>query len=284
MSELLARWEGTLACPVRGCGAVLSWEPRRTRCPHGHAFDLGRSGYCNLLQPQDKKSVHPGDSKEAVLARRRSLGRGLGASLREALLERVRQWAIPPEAVVLDVGCGEGFFLDQVVRATQAVGWGLDLSTPAIDTAARTYPDCRWVVGNADRHLPFRDGSVDLLLSITSRKNGPEFGRVLRDTGHLLVVVPDTDDLQQLREATLGKAIDKDRLASTLDALAGQFEVEQETTARSTHRLDAEALDDLLKGSYRGARLSARRRFEQIQELEVTLSYRLIGFRPRKLG
>jgi 23S rRNA (guanine745-N1)-methyltransferase len=254
------------------------------RCPHGHAFDLGRSGYCNLLQPQDKKSAHPGDSKEAVLARRRTLARGLGAQLQGALIERVKGWTSTPGAIVLDVGCGEGFFLDQVVRATGAVGWGLDLSTPAIDAAARTYPDCRWVVANADRRLPLRDASVDLVLSITSRKNGPEFHRVLRDPGHLLVVVPDTDDLQQLREATQGRAIDKDRQAATVEALAGQFEVDWETNVRSTHRLDAEALDDLLKGSYRGARLSTRRRFEQIEALEVTLSYRLVGFRPRKLG
>lgn len=247
-------------------------------------FDLGRSGYCNLLQPQDKKSVRPGDSKEAVQARRRSLARGLGEPLLDALNQRVAAWAIAPGSIVLDIGCGEGFFLEQIARKSATTGWGVDLSTPAIDAAARAYPERRWVVANADRRLPFADGSVDLVLSITSRKNGPEFRRVLRDAGHLLVVVPDTDDLQQLREATLGRAIDKDRHAATLEAFAGQFEVDGETAVRSTHRLDAEALDDLLKGSYRGARFSARRRFEQVRELEVTLSYRLLGFRPRKLG
>ena len=40
------------------------------------AFDVARSGYVNLLQPQDKRSKTPGDTPEAVAARRRFLDRG----------------------------------------------------------------------------------------------------------------------------------------------------------------------------------------------------------------
>src|SRR6266545_2570863 len=106
----------TLLCPVRSCGEVLAREPRAFRCPRGHSFDMGRSGYCNLLQPQDRKSKQPGDSKEAVLARRRFLEAGHADFLRTALLATFDALPLPPRPAVLDVGCGEGFFLGNLSR------------------------------------------------------------------------------------------------------------------------------------------------------------------------
>src|SRR3954452_3278553 len=97
----------TLICPVRHCGAALERRGRSLVCPQGHSFDLARSGYCNLLQPQDRRSKNPGDSRAAVEGRRRLLDAGYGAALLAALQEEI---GLSPGAV-LDVGCGEGYYL-----------------------------------------------------------------------------------------------------------------------------------------------------------------------------
>ena len=76
-------------------------------CARGHAFDIARSGYVNLLQPQERRSLNPGDSEEAVAARRRFLDRGHA----EPLLNAIRVVAGAP-ARILDAGCGEGYYLD----------------------------------------------------------------------------------------------------------------------------------------------------------------------------
>jgi len=55
-----------LACSVRGCGLPLTRRDRALVCSAGHAFDIARSGYINLLQPQDRRSLVAGDSKTAV--------------------------------------------------------------------------------------------------------------------------------------------------------------------------------------------------------------------------
>jgi 23S rRNA (guanine745-N1)-methyltransferase len=133
-------------CPVRSCGAPLERRDRSWVCDRGHTFDVARSDYCNLLQPQDSRSRNPGDPKEAALARRRFLEAGHGEFLLKALLEE-----IGAPASVLDVGCGEGYFLGSLAQERAVEAHGVDLSVPAIDLAARRWPGVSWWVVNADR-------------------------------------------------------------------------------------------------------------------------------------
>src|SRR5258706_14316189 len=185
-----------LLCTVRDCGAMLERQERRLVCPNGHSFDLARSGYANLLQPQERRSKQPGDSAEAVAARRRIHERGITRPLLEAIASMLSP---SRDDVVLDAGCGDGWYLGELQREHGFDACGIDISTPAIELAAKRYLDCTWLVANADRFVPVTDGSVTKLLSITARMNAPEFARVLRDDGTLLVAVAAPDDLIELR-------------------------------------------------------------------------------------
>ncbi|MBK8793260.1 MAG: methyltransferase domain-containing protein [Holophaga sp.] len=271
-----------LLCPVRGCAETLRWEPSQVVCAQGHHFDRAKSGYCNLLQVQERKAKRPGDSKAAVQARRRCLEGGLGDTLREAILARVATWNLPPGSLALDAGCGEGYFLAALCEAFGFEGWGVDISTPAVEAAARTFPIARWVVANADRTMPFGDGCFDLITSITARKNPMEFARLLAPGGHLLVVVAHEDDQVELRGALFGALPDSDRAGNTTSAFESRFELEDETVVSSQVVLDPEGLKDLLMGSYRGERFSAQQGLADLKTLEVTLSYRLLSFRAKK--
>ncbi|HWM89161.1 MAG TPA: methyltransferase domain-containing protein [Thermoanaerobaculia bacterium] len=250
----------TILCPVRGCAAPLERQEQSWSCPRGHSFDIARSGYCNLLQPQDRKSKSPGDPKEVALARRRFLEAGHGDFLLQALLEE-----IPSGLAVLDVGCGEGFFLGSLAREREMEAHGADLSVPAIDLAARRFPGVSWWVVNADRALPFADGSFGLALSIAGRRPSKELRRVLR--GDLLVAIPGEDDLIELREAVLGEGRLLGRVERTVAELAGDFELTSHRTARHTARLDEAAIRDALASTYRGARDSQRKRLKEIRGL-----------------
>src|ERR1017187_7110592 len=66
-----------LLCTVRNCHMELVREERRLHCPRGHSFDVARSGYINLLQPQDRRSKEPGDTAVAAAGRRRLHDRGV---------------------------------------------------------------------------------------------------------------------------------------------------------------------------------------------------------------
>ena len=77
----------TLVCPVRACHLALARDGRRLVCARGHSFDVARSGYVNLLQPQDKRSRQPGDTALAVAGRRRLHDSGVTAPLLDAIAE-----------------------------------------------------------------------------------------------------------------------------------------------------------------------------------------------------
>lgn len=271
----------TTLCPVRGCGAPLERRDRSWSCEHGHLFDVARSGYCNLLQPQDRKSKNPGDPRESALARRRFLDAGHGDFLLRALLEEIDGLALPVRPAVLDVGCGEGYYLGSLAREREMEAHGVDLSVPAVELAARRWPGVSWWIVNADRALPFADGSFDLALSIAGRRPAAELRRVLAPDGRLLVVVPAEDDLIELREAVLGEGKLRDRLERVTAELEESFEPEGSRTARHRAMLEAEAVRDVLASTYRGARESQRERAEKLGEMEVTLSFEVMRFRAQ---
>jgi 23S rRNA (guanine745-N1)-methyltransferase len=234
-------------------------------CSRGHSFDLARSGYLNLLQPQDRRSRKPGDAEAAVAARRRLHDRGVSAQLLRAVREMADARA---SDVVLDAGCGEGFHLGSLAEEIPFEGHGLDIAVPAIDAAARRYQGCQWIVANADRFVPYTNGSFSLVMSITARMNSPEFRRVIRDDGRLLVAIPAPEDLIELRGAG------RDRVSRTVEAFSKEFRLIDLRPVTAVSNLDAEAVADVLLTIYRP--LGSR----PVEAMRVTFALDLLLFRP----
>jgi 23S rRNA (guanine745-N1)-methyltransferase len=244
----------TLLCTVRDCRAPLAREERRAVCARGHSFDLSRSGYINLLQPQDRRSREPGDSAALVAARRRIFERGITKSIDDAIVKLVHG------ETILDAGCGEGHYLDMFG------GSGIDISVPAIEAAARRYPENEWIVANADRFIPYDDASFGTVLSITARLNPSEFRRVVRTDGMLLVAIAGPDDLVELRGHS------RDRVARTVEMFAAHFALDRQERIAFSVDVDAATLRDLVLTTYRPKRMKDVER--------ITMSRDLLLFRP----
>lgn len=266
-----------LLCTVRDCRTPLTRDDRRWRCERGHSFDVARSGYVNLLQPQDKKSKVPGDPADAVTARRRFLDRGHAEAIVRAIVALVPMAA---DETLLDVGCGEGHHTAAFRAAYGAETHGVDLSVPAIELAAKRWPDCHWVVANADRFLPYADRSFHVVASITARLQPEEFRRVIRDDGALLLALAGPDDLIELREAVQGEGIERDRVQRTIDLFAPRFTFERLERVRHVAHLERDSIRDVLASSYRGARTRERERLESLEAMDVTLARDLLLLRP----
>ncbi len=222
-----------LVCPV--CGAGLELVDRGLRCPAGHAFDIARQGYANLLPG----NARPGtaDTPEMVRARDEFLTAGHFTALADRLAWNVSR-ADP--AFVLDAGAGTGHYLSRVLdRAPKAVGLALDISKHAARRAAKAHPRCGAVVADLWRPFPIRDGAADTVVNVFAPRNAAEFHRVLRDDGLLFTVTPSPRHLGTLVEALGLLSIDKHKTERMDAALAGYFKLdsrqELETEAVLTH-------------------------------------------------
>jgi len=255
-----------LLCPVRDCHMALARQERRLFCPSGHSFDVARSGYVNLLQPRDRRSKQPGDTAAAVAARRRLHDRGVTGELLEAV---ARILGATPNDAVLDAGCGDGFYVGTLARRIGFDAHGVDISIPAVRSAAQRYSECEWIVANADRFVPYASSSFSIVLSITARMNAGEFRRVLRDDGRLLVAIPAPEDFIELRGAG------RDRVDRTVETFAPEFTLIDRRSVATTADLDANAVQDVLLSIYRP------RRSQPAEAMRVTFSLDLLLFRPK---
>ncbi len=190
-------------CPL--CAAPLEREERRWLCPAGHSFDKAAAGYVHLLPANRKHSKDPGDDKAMVTARSAFLDKGYYAPLRDALCGAVAEYTVNfPDPVVLDSGCGEGYYtaglfqaLSQEELAPQIAG--VDLSRAALRRAAKRVPEGEFAVASA-YHLPLPDASADVLVNIFSPLAAEEFARALRPWGLFCYAVPSPRHLWQMKE------------------------------------------------------------------------------------
>ncbi len=258
-----------MRCTVRSCGSPLVLDGKRWVCAFGHSFDVAREGYTNLLQPQDRRSTSPGDSPATCAARRRWVDRGLVAPLVEAVANLL------PQGHVLDVGCGEG----AAAGAFSARGHptiGLDLSPAALRLAAKRHASVSFVVANADRGLPFLDGSFQAVTSLAARFPAEETHRVLAPGGRAIVAVPGPDDLDGVRALTLGDARAVDRLPRVV-ASAPMFQLESSFSVSLVVDLDAEAVRDALVLTWRARRAA----LDRAAPVTTTLSWTVAVFTRR---
>jgi SAM-dependent methyltransferase len=97
---------------------------------------------------------------------------------------------------VLDVGCGPGSVLRQLVRRFDVEGVGIDASPNMIEVARREAPEIEFHVGRAE-DLPFGEATFDAVVSrlVVHHLDRPrafaEMRRVLRPGGRVVVTTTD---------------------------------------------------------------------------------------------
>jgi len=190
-THTLAAW---LRCP--NCSSALeALGPLLLGCNEDHRFDVNKRGYLTLL-PSRAQII--GDDEDMLDHRATVLDGSAYAPIMAALGR-----AVPLDAsCILDAGCGTGHYLHRVLASRpDARGLAMDLSPIAVRRAVRGRSDVDGLVADTWSPLPIRDTCCDVVLNVFAPRNLPEFHRVLRQDGRLIVVVPDAEHLSQLRTA-----------------------------------------------------------------------------------
>lgn len=190
-------WENLLKCPVCGKetdrvdGVLFCRGERR------HTFDVASAGYVNLAP---SKSAGSGDDAALIRARTAFLEKEHYKPIADAVCGALQVYA-GDKAVVLDAGCGEGYYASKMAKNGYAV-LGLDLSKRGVTHAAKLAKRERLdaffcVAGIFD--LPLADGSVDAVVSLFAPVAEEEFLRVLKPGGVLILVGAGEEHLFSLK-------------------------------------------------------------------------------------
>ncbi len=202
-----------LACPL--CRSALGLAEGSLHCVNGHVFDLARQGYVNLLGGPEPANA---DTRAMLAARARVHSAGIFEPVAELVAGQ-----LAGRATLLEVGAGTAYYLARAIGADPlAVGLALDVSKAAARVAARTGPRIAAVVADVWRPLPLRDRCLDGVLCVFAPRNVPEFARVLRPDGLLVVVTPRPGHLAGLRDRHGLLRVPSDK-AEQLVATASEF-------------------------------------------------------------
>jgi 23S rRNA (guanine745-N1)-methyltransferase len=278
----------------------------------------------NLLLSHQRRSAHPGDDAAMIQARRRFFDSGAYNPLASKISHLVSR--IPTaegrgsanagqrsgNPVILDCGCGEGYFLGALnknlnasLRSGSAGGvappvtpesigraslseradqfFGVDISKEAIRCAAKRYKDVNWIVANVMRKLPFADCSMDVILSVLAPRNPEEFARILKPDGALILGVPGPNHLIELRSRLAASAGDFEEKADEAAAKCTPHFTETSRDLLSYElTLNSTQIADLIQMTpiFWCSSPEAKAEIARLNQLTVTISFVLLTLNP----
>lgn len=187
-----------LRCPI--CRGAFALQGGSLVCPGRHCFDVARQGDVNLV-PGRRETFY---TKELFLSRAKVFERGLFDPVIEAISEAAARHVQEQTPVLVDAGCGEGYYTRRVCGGEAMVRIGFDLCKDAVRLAARSDKEGSYFVGDL-ANIPLADGCADVLLDVFTPANYAEFARVLRPGGVIIKLAPRAGYLAQLRGAAKGR-------------------------------------------------------------------------------
>ncbi|MGW0807272.1 putative RNA methyltransferase [Nonomuraea sp. NPDC002799] len=134
--------------------------------------------------------------------------------------------------VIVDAGAGTGHYLATVLNTVDdAIGMAFDVSKHAVRRAARAHPRAGAFVADVWLPLPIRGGVADVVIDVFAPRNGPEFGRILRPGGVVVVVTPAKAHLSPLVGELGLLSVDDDKELRVARSLEGFTEIGRSSIA-----------------------------------------------------
>lgn len=278
MGESVKNVEAVLDFICPKCGGTLTVSGGSAICGKGHSYDKSRHGYYNLLLTS-VGGVH-GDNKEMVLSRRAFLGSGHYAPLSALVADLVSKYT-DKCGTVLDAGCGEGYYTDEVEKSLFSRDFStrvmaFDISKDAVRETLRKNPRIRAVVAGSYK-MPIADGYVDTVINTFSPLAIDEVGRVLCQGGIFVMAIPDVDHLYELKALIYDTPYKNNPHNTEIDG----FElIEDRRLSYVMHLRDREIRDLFMMTpyTYRTSRAGAMR-IDGLTQLDCTADFHIFVYR-----
>lgn len=176
-----------MKCPI--CSGDLSFNSS-IKCQKNHSFDISKQGYLNLENqaPDEFYNKHFFENRYEIIAVN---------NYYKPLLDVLNELVENTQGTMIDAGCGEGSFLNKIESHQDKIG--IDLAKDAIALAAKHYSNMQFFVSDLS-NLPFKNNTVDCVLSILSPANYAEFKRIMKNGAQIIKVLPGSNYFMEIRE------------------------------------------------------------------------------------
>lgn len=266
-------------CPV--CGESLEVSEKCYVCSNRHSFDIARSGYVNLLLSKHAgKTIH-GDNKLMVQARRNFLDKGYYAPLKEALCEKICRY-FPNRGVLLDAGCGEGYYTAAVADSLETAGksaeiYGIDISKTAVEYASKRCKKVSFATASVF-HIPVEDSSCDVLITLFAPYCGEEYIRALKRRGVMVMAIPSQNHLWELKKVLYDTPYKNEVKPYDLEGFAftGKKRISYKITLDSQE--DIQSLFSMTPYYYRTGKME-QERLAALNKLETQVDFELLVYK-----
>ena len=265
-------------CP--NCNAHLattSLGPNKTfSCINKHSFDMAKEGYLNLLLAQHRRSRNPGDSDEMIRSRQRFLNAGYYQPLADSIVSHVRQTG--EDQRVLDMGCGEGYYMQQLRQASSKLAlYGIDISKAAVRLAAKRKMGAQLAVDSAF-NLPLHNNSVDSAISVFSPISINETARILRPGGRFIMVGPGKRHLAGLTAQIYAQNVP--HRGNNIDDSLELFSLQEQLEIKDIITVKGSDILDLLKMTpyYWHARVEQQEQLKNLNLLQTEIHFTIKSY------
>ncbi len=271
-----------LICPV--CRSELKENSVSLVCANGHAYDIAKQGYVNLLPVNKKHSNVPGDSKEMILSRRSFLESGyydcFASKLAEIIIIHTNH---SQKLSVLDVGCGEGYYDGFLTKKLDKLKinyefYGTDISKEAVKAASGKYKNVSYAVAS-NFSLPFKDKSFDIIINIFSPMAESENCRLLKENALYIYAVPGPDHLIQIKETIYDDVYQKEER----DIAYSGLEFLERVKVRSEITVEGKDLTDLFMMTpyYLKSHKNATEKLKRAGTIKTKIAFDFLVFKKK---
>lgn len=261
-------------CPV--CKHVLNKENNSYICENKHTHDIAKEGYVNLLLAQHKRSKNPGDSDEMIKSRQAFLNKGYYKTLSSAIANHIASMPKGFSQSILDVGCGEGYYMNELVKSAgenELSLCGIDISKSAVKLAGKRKMGAKLSVSSA-YDLPFFDASFQTILSVFSPVSSSEISRLLTSDGSIIMVGPGEEHLKELTAHIYDEVLPHKGNYSVIDedktfTLEEQIEIKERIVVKHKDILDLLRMTPY----YWQTTVQIKEKILALEELETTIHF-----------
>lgn len=191
-----------LKCPI--CDGDFLESGNSVLCKKGHCYDISKRGYINFSQNRKEKVY----GKNLFKNRSDVFEMGVFEPVIRKINQIIECFHIPEGTVLVDAGCGEGFYTRNVRFDGCALSIGFDLSKDAIQYASKKDENAFYMVADL-ANIPLKDDIAGVILDVFTPANYKEFKRILKTDGILVKVVPKEKYLIELRQLAAPYLINK---------------------------------------------------------------------------